>query len=246
MKKEFRVGMHIGSGRIGDSDTSGHCYLNVHAGPLCVDLWLPRVLWPIREKVVARWDAATVARMGRDYYVVETERRYGWYIFGNHFVIYLGRVTDDSSTEQKWSCFLPFADWRFARHTLYNSDGSIAWEDIGQRTSWDQMHAAEDRIEKQVFRFRDFDGEEIEARTHVEEREWHFGTKSFRWLSWFRRPRIRRSMDIKFSKEVGREKGSWKGGTVGHSIDIEPNESQFSAFGRYCGKHGLTHMLPAA
>lgn len=35
----------------------------------------------------------------------------------------------------------------------------------------------------------------------------------FKWLSWFGRPKIRRSLDIQFSSETGPEKGSWKGGT---------------------------------
>lgn len=237
---EFRVGMHIGSGHINDSDQSGSCYLHFHAGKLYLDLPIPRIIWPHREKVIpVSWDAATISRLGRDYYWLETERRYGWYIFGDHFMVYLGRCTDDSKTEQKWSCFLPFATWRFVRHTLYNPDESIAWEG-GNRAPFQEMWDAEKKIEKQVFRFRDFDGEEIEARTHVEEREWRFGNGWFKWLSVFRRAKISRSIDIEFSKEVGPKKGSWKGGTLGHGSDIELGESQFSAFRRYCRKHNLT------
>ena len=40
-------------------------------------------------------------------------------------------------------------------------------------------------------------------------------------------------MSMKFSKEVGYEKGSWKGGTLGHSIEISPGESALNAFIRY-------------
>lgn len=72
--------------------------------------------------------------------------------------------------------------------------------------------------------------------THIEEREWKFGTGWFRWLSWFRKPKVSRSLDIRFSEEVGKDKGSWKGGKVGHGIDMLPGELHEAAFRRYCEK----------
>jgi hypothetical protein len=45
---------------------------------------------------------------------------------------------------------------------------------------------------------------------------------------------VKRSLDLRFSDEIGPEKGSWKGGTVGHSIDMLPSESPEAAFRRYC------------
>ncbi len=63
-----------------------------------------------------------------------------------------------------------------------------------------------------------------------------FGTGWFKWLSWFRAPKIRRSLAIEFSGETGPEKGSWKGGTVGTGIDMRPGELHESAFRRYCGE----------
>lgn len=240
---EISIGAYIGSGRIGDNDRSGRCHFNCHIGSHHLDVPLPRFIWPHREKVVAQsWDAATVARLGRDYYWLEDERRYGAYLFGNHFYIYLGRVSDSSLTEQKWSCFLPFADWRFVRHTLYNPDGSVAYEQ-GGRGKFDDLWAAEKALPKETHNFRDYDGEQITATTFIEEREWRFGTGWFKWLSWFVHPRVRRSIDIEFSKETGRKKGSWKGGTLGHGHDIQPGESQRQAFARYCAKYNMT-LLP--
>lgn len=40
-------------------------------------------------------------------------------------------------------------------------------------------------------------------------------------------------LEIKFDKETGKEKGSWKGGTMGTSIDISVGESPLDAFTRY-------------
>ncbi len=83
------------------------------------------------------------------------------------------------------------------------------------------------------FLFNDYDGEEIEARCYIQERVWNHGTSWCKWLKYFKKPLKRRVLEIQFSKEVGRRKGSWKGGTIAHSIEIEDGESPFYAFWRY-------------
>ena len=72
--------------------------------------------------------------------------------------------------------------------------------------------------------------------------EHRFGTKSFKWLSWFVAPKISRSLMLQFQKETGRRKKSWKGGTVGHSIRMLPGELHESAFRRYCQEHDMTFV----
>lgn len=72
------------------------------------------------------------------------------------------------------------------------------------------------------------------ATCKVEEREWHRGEGWFKWLKWFYPAKIKRSLDLSFSAEVGPQKGSWKGGTLGHGIDMLPNETVEDAFRRYC------------
>lgn len=108
---------------------------------------------------------------------------------------------------------------------------------------WEERYAKEGACPSASFDFLDFDGELITAKTHIEEREWRFGEGRFKWLSLFRKPMIRRSLDIDFSKETGRRKGSWKGGTVGHSIDMLPGELHEAAFRRYCAKHDMTFKV---
>jgi hypothetical protein len=104
--------------------------------------------------------------------------------------------------------------------------------------------AIEESCPKVHFGFEDYDGELIIATCNVEEREWLFGTGWFKWLSLFRAPKIRRSLNLQFSAEVGPQKKSWKGGTVGHGIDMREGETPEQAFRRYCemdherkGKH---------
>ena len=40
-------------------------------------------------------------------------------------------------------------------------------------------------------------------------------------------------------KETGSKKGSWKGGTIGHGIDMLPGELHEGAFRRYCLAHKM-------
>lgn len=211
--------------------------------------WLIR---PERKKVYPQWDQATVERLGRDWYWDVTPREYGFSITDGHLSVAFGRVTHDSSTEQRWGCFLPWTQWRFIRHSFYGLQGEHFWT-IPKGMKWDDRRDIEAKCPTVAFEFADYDGERLVATTKIEEREWRFGEGWFKWLSLFRRPMIRRSLDLSFSGETGREKGSWKGGTVGTGIDMLPGELHEAAFRRYCeqdhrsksGKYRVTFIGPA-
>lgn len=212
-------------------------------------LWLPNILPPYRIKHMAKtWDAATVARLGRDWYYETHPREYGFRLSDGHLQIYLGAQTGDSSTEQGWGCFLPWTQWRYVRTSYYGIAGELLWTQFeSARRQLGHAHYEEQRkakleTPKRLFRFLDFDGEPIEAIAMIEEREWHFGEGWFKWLSWFRTARIRRSLDLEFTKETGPRKGSWKGGTLGHGIDMLPGELHEAAFRRYCAEHQMTFV----
>lgn len=208
-------------------------------------LWvrIPGIIPPYREKVVANtWDAATVARMGRNWYWDIDEREYGLSLWEGHLSVCYGRQSGDSSTEQRWGYFLPWTQWRFVRHSFYDLNGDHIWTQDQKNRSWDVMDAARKSAPKARFKFLDFDGEEIEVTTLIEEREWLRGEKWCSWLSWFYKPQVRRSLDLEFSKETGRRKGSWKGGTLGHGIEMLDGELHESAFRRYCAENEMTFV----
>ena len=62
--------------------------------------------------------------------------------------------------------------------------------------------------------------DDIEATISVSEMEWRW--RMFRWLRWG--AKVRRTIDIEFSAEVGNRRGSWKGGTVGCSYEMRRDE----------------------
>jgi len=238
----WRVVWSSGGGE--DAEGPPRNSLTVYAFGWVARLLLPTVLQPYRERRVATsWDAATIARMGRDWYEVANPREYGFSLHEGHLVLYLGRQTHDSSTTQDWSWFLPWTQWRHVRRSFYGVNGEL-FGTIANGAGWDAESAMADRCPTVAFAFDDYDGKRITATTRIEEREWRFGTGWFRWLSLFRRPKIQRSLDLRFSEEVGPEKGSWKGGTIGHSIAMQPNELHESAFRRYCAQEHRSKYRP--
>lgn len=213
--------------------------LTVYAFGWVARVTLPRLLDDFTERHVAQsWDAATVERMGRNWYEERHPREYGFSLSDGFLQVFLGAQTNDSTTTQSWCCHLPWTQWRFHRFSLYDTAGAEFWTQYEKRghkyRDFDAQHKATAECPKAAFLIDDFDGQRITATTHIEEREWKFGEKWCSWLSLFRRNKVRRSLSIEFDKECGPEKGSWKGGTMGTGIDMLPGELHEAAFRRYC------------
>lgn len=180
-------------------------------------------------------------------------RQYGFSVDDGFLQVFLGAQTHDSSTTQIWCKFLPWKAWRHIRHSFYGLTGEhiATLPDTGKSYlddpgRFERERAIENATPTVSFEFDDFDGERIVATTRIEEREWRRGEGRFKWLSWFYAPKIDRSLDISFSAETGKRKGSWKGGTVGHSISMLPGELHEAAFRRYCAEHSMTFARQAA
>lgn len=205
-----------------------------------VRIKLPMILQPFRIKHIAQsWTAQDIARIGRNYYYEVHPREYGIKLSGDGFLyVSLGAQTWDSTTTQKWSCFLPWTQWHFHRMSLYDTQGKLFWQQVGKDAngpgSFERLYHHEQQCPVVKFLIEDYDGEQIVVSTHIEEREWTFGTKWCKWLKYFRKNKVRRSLDIHFESEVGKDKGSWKGGTIGTGIDMLPDELHQQAFERFC------------
>ena len=72
---------------------------------------------------------------------------------------------------------------------------------------------------------------EVQHRTATVSKRRHVLTyralKALGWPRW-----VRESIDVQFSDEVGERSGSWKGGCVGCSWDIQPGETMEDALRR--------------
>lgn len=243
----------IGSG---DDEEYPGCRIRMSAFGHTFIAVLPPIIKPWKKKVVVpEWRTdGTAERLGRDYYFDNHEREYGFSYGGSGGVgeggflqVFYGYDMNGGPTHQRWSCFTPWNNWRHVRHSYYDLNGLWWWTEpedwrfaiasstvVGQGMTWDGIKEIEDRCPTRTFSFTDFDGEKLTAKTRIEEREWRCGTGWFKWLAKFKKPIIHRSLDIEFSGETGRRKGSWKGGTIGCGIEMLPGELHESAFKRYC------------
>lgn len=216
--------------------------LRLHLHKLTILCRLPDwMIKPYREKVEARsWDAETVQRLGRNWYWQVDERSFGVTTSEGTAFLKYGRQTGDSTTDRSKCFFYPWREWRVVRDDLYDDNGQFFAALHGK--DWKVRHPLQDACPRASFRFADFDGEEITASCYIEEWDRKIGTGRFKWLSLFRRKQSRRSLKISFSAEVGKRKGSWKGGTLGHSIEMMPGELHEPAFRRYCLENDLKFL----
>lgn len=189
---------------------------------------LPQIIKPWRKWV----DLRGKSWASGDGFWDEHPREYGFCLNDGHLSVHLGAQTHDSETTQDWGCFLPWTQWRQVAHRLYHSDGLLA-ADVAH-SPWDEWHKIRDGLRRAKFAIIDHDGERVEVETFVEEREWRLGTGWFKWLGYLAPKKRSRAMDLAFKKEIGPEKGSWKGGTVGHGIEMMAGETQEQAMRRYC------------
>lgn len=243
-----RMAVVLGSG---DGDDSPGCRLRISAFKQTLIVALPPIIKPWRAWVdTSRYEWSRGPDSG---YWETHEREYGFSVSEGFLQVFLGRQTHDSSTEQSWSWFLPWTQWRHVRRSFYGLNGEhvatlpdTGKSYLGDPGRWDRERAIEDATPTASFAFKDYDGEALTVTAKIEEREWRFGTGYFKWLSLFRKRRICRSLDLRFSGETGERKGSWKGGTIGHSIDMLPGELHEAAFRRYCEQNRMTFVGPRA
>lgn len=242
-RREYRpLAIMLGSG---DGDDYPHCRLRISALGHTLIVALPAILKPWKKWVdTSRYDWSKGP--GSGYWDVH-EREFGFSVVEGAVHLHFGPQTGDSDTQKSKCWFYPWREHRCIRHSLYDLTGDhFADLPNGFRGNvWMVRQALETVCPTADFRFNDFDGEEITATCRLEEREWKRGKGIFRLL-FLGRNSVRRSLDLRFSSEVGRKKGSWKGGTVGHSIEMLPGELHEAAFRRYCEVEKLTFVGIAA
>lgn len=226
-----------------DEDHKPYCTLTGYGFGFGFRLFLPNFVKPVLEKVHAQgWDEATIKRMGRDWYPQYHSREYGFSCHDGHFAIYYGMQNHNGwggkLINRRSSCFLPWTQWRFVGHRLFDANGNLFYEYKASKDKTNKDLSSDKKREctAQYFLIRDYDGQQIVAKTVIEERRWLKGEKWCSWLSLFTKPLVRRCVDIQFAEEVGTAKGSWKGGLCGTSIDIQEGETHSDGFIRYCFK----------
>jgi hypothetical protein len=231
-------GFHLDSGA---GEFPG-CNFNVLIGRWWFRVDLPPIVKPWRQWV----DMSKYAWANRPGYWDEHANKYGFGLSPEGVIqVWHGAQTHDSTTDKTWCTHLPWTQWRHVRRSFYGLQGEHFWTEA-KPCPWEVMDAKRKGCPTVAFLIEDYDGQKITATTRIEEMEWLRGEKWCKWLSWFSKPRIRRSLDIAFSSEVGTEKGSLKGGMMGHGIDMLPGELHEAAFRRYCEQPVRNKYGPSA
>ena len=124
---------------------------------------------------------------------------------------------------KSWVFYMPW-DWKF-----YSSD---VRNEAGEWVPYISPHNGDDGRYKEVhtflYKLKNGKIQECQATIYAERREWRW-----RWLSKLPFPRkVRQSINITFSEEVGEGSGSWKGGVLGCGYDMLPGESMFQTLFR--------------
>lgn len=222
----------------GDDDDTARNTLTAYAFGWCARVYLPTRLKPWRRWVkTGHYEWAKSPDSG--YWEVRA-REYGFSLSDGFLQVLFGPQTDDSVTTKSWCTHLPWTQWRHIRTSQYDDKGAHYFTEwsrprgFKRRDNWEAVYETRKRCPSVDFEFDDYDGKRITAKTTIEERHYKFGDGWFKWLSLFRRDMVRRSLNLEFSEEVGPEKGSWKGGTTGHGIEMLPCEDHEAAFRRYC------------
>jgi hypothetical protein len=224
----------------GDGDDYPGCRLRLALGSHTLIIALPAIIKPFR-----RWvDTSRFSDSPKGGYWDQHEREYGFSASEGAVHWHYGEQTHEWPGSKSKVWFFPWREHNQVRKSLYDLAGEhFADLPIGKWSNnrYEVTKAIEDVCPAAKFEFEDFDGERIVATCRMEESEWKRGKGIFRLL-YLGRNRVDRGLDLRFSSEVGQRKGSWKGGTVGHSVTMLPVELHEAAFKRYCEKEGLTFV----
>lgn len=148
------------------------------------------------------------------------DKRYGFYSFQHIIVFNFGLKT------KCWQ--LPFVSYgNVYRWERYKGKPETYFYSSYKKENW-ETHPAKTGYKGGcqnptcwTYDFTDaYDGEVIPCKFWVEEMEWRP-----KWLKWTKRfAKTQRYIEVEFSKEMGSKKGTWKGGTVGVTYDLLPDE----------------------
>ena len=172
--------------------------------------------------------------------------KWGIAIHNNTFWIYRGGKGNSNGGNKWWTWNFPFVtkDWvrtsiLLSTDTRQNKFLRIFNKEFVPVETWEHetkghrknFYNAEWKQKQKSWTYDytdSYDGEIISTTIYVKEREWR--PKWLKWTKLFRT--VDKSIDVHFSKECGKGKGSYKGGTLGCDYIMLPNEKPLDCLKR--------------
>ena len=150
--------------------------------------------------------------------------RYGIAVHNDTFWLYKGGDYDESIGQVQdrnrwWTWNLPFFSYVFDGHWIKDKDqnwckmgkNDNAWEFRERGDAYTETHPYVYTLHNKVEQHRT-------AKCTIEKRKWH--------RKWFPMLTMQSQViDIEFNDEVGERSGSWKGGTIGCSYEMRPDDT---------------------
>lgn len=160
--------------------------------------------------------------------------KYGIAIHDSVFWIHLGGKGNGKGGNKWWTWEIPWFTYNFYKQYILGKDGNwinitdkrhdYNWyrEHIGYM-DWTDRELPDEKSIAQTYYgvWNDkYDDTDINAKYRVELRQWR--RKWFMWTDKFTYER--KSIDVCFEKEVGSQKGTWKGGVLGAGYDFKDDK----------------------
>lgn len=128
----------------------------------------------------------------------------------------------------KWITFNAPWQLQWVRTSTWLTNGQWFHETKKNRHSDPPKELVFSAVHPYEYRLKSGEVQKVDATISVEEREWRWHW--FNWLSLTKK--VRRTIEVDFSGEVGERAGSWKGGCVGCSYELLGNETPFECLKR--------------
>lgn len=151
------------------------------------------------------------------------EVRYGFHIFPNlhsweSTVFYFGK-------DRSWYWYMPWTyNWESTEHLDHDLKNVIVKEVKGKRDwfAYDKQRQEYEKNHSKVYDYtytlKNGEVQHRKASVTIERRTWYM-------RGWPWKKMVNTSIDVSFDGEVGERTGSWKGGTIGCSYELLPNET---------------------
>lgn len=143
------------------------------------------------------------------------------------------------SEGKKWKTIHMPWQLTWVRTSTKLQDGTWFHETLKNRKKWNandpdgNQYGTYEWLKKnkwqETYLYQDIsDGTTVQATVGLRIQEWR--PRGMKWTKLF--AKIRKSIDIDFDQEVGKEKGSWKGGVLGCSYDLIEDETPLECLRR--------------
>jgi len=221
-RRKSSCGLGIGATFYGGNDGADrsfqfHIKLVLFAVYLTFENILPRRFQP---HYISSYDKKTPLPSSREFRFYYHERAAWLNLWDNE---------DDHTAKQKWInqmhvLHLPW-DYIWVRASKLLKNNMWLHETAGNREDWKYHDQTKEMLWKESHPYkyvlRSGEVQEVTATIGVSEREWRW--RGLKWLGFPKK--VSRTIDVDFSEEVGEERGSWKGGTVGCGYEMRKGET---------------------